>query len=469
MRLKHLESRRPRVAALGVYLALYDTAFPGYRNRMLEFMRRVIAMVDADVEVSMVDAAVDEAGMTRLLEDASKHGVDGVVLLSLGYTGGLAILEPLVKTPLPLLLLNTQEVEEVTSSFTFDDMVWNHGMQGIQDIAAALVRRGRPFSIVTGLLSQSDTRDDLLDYLHAWRARRDVRGSRIGTFGPAMPFMGDVHVDTHLLEALGIDLVPVDYKALGEAARAITVDEVRRERDADLRDFDVAPELSVEDHERSTRLALGLRRLVEERQLSGLQLSFEQAASAPDIETIPFLGIIKLMGAGVAYAGEGDLLATTGNLLAHRVCGDATFTEMYTMDFPANATLHTHMAECNWRMARRDRKPRLLRRTFTLADCEAFAAPTFSLEPGEVTLFDLAVTAKDTFRFITIEAEVMDFPPLAGMDIPNFKVRYRQDLRAMLDAYSLLGGTHHLSLVYGRHARRFQRLAAHMDIEYAAL
>lgn len=469
MKLKHLESRRPRVAVLGVYLALYDTAFPGYRDRMLAFARRVVGMFDADVDVPMVEAAVDDAGMARLLEDAAQHDVDGVVLLSLGYTGGLAIVEPLVKTPLPLLLLNTQEVEEVTSLFTFDDMVWNHGMQGIQDLAATLVRRGKPFAIVTGLLSQPDTRADLVDYLHAWRARRDVKGSRIGSFGPAMPGMGDVYVEASLLQALGVELVPIGYGALGEAARAITAEEVRQVRDFDLLHFDVSPELSVEDHERSIRLELGLRRLVEDQRLSGLQLSFEQAAAAPDLETIPFWGIIKLMGEGVAYAGEGDLLATTGNLLAHRLCGDATFTEMYTMDFPANATLHTHMAECNWRMARRDRKPRLLRRTFTLATCEAFAAPTFSLEPGNVTLFNLAVTAENAFRFITIEAEVMDFLPLAGMEIPNFKVRYEKDLRTMLNEYSLLGGTHHLSLVYGRHARRFQRLAACMNIECIGL
>lgn len=469
MALKHIENRAPRIAVIGVYLALYDTAFPNYRQRMLEFTHRVLSHLGAAVDAPVVDAAVNEDEMWRLIDRAVLSDVDGVVLLSLGYTGGLAILEPLVGMRLPLLLLNTQEVNEVSREFTFDDMVWNHGMQGIQDIASALVRRNRSFEIVTGLLSQEDTRTDLLDHLHAWRAAREVRGSRIGSFGPPMPYMGDVHVDLPLLETLGISVEPIDFSELGNAARAVTEAELKSSLDFDRRHFEFAPDLTPADHERSARLELGLRELVMNRNLAGVQLSFEQAAASRDIETIPFLGLIKLMAEGVAYAGEGDLLATAGNILSHRLCGDSTFTEMYTMDFPANATLHTHMAECNWRMARRDRKPKLLRRTFTLADCQPFVAPTFSLEPGAVTLFDLTIDGSNSFRFITIEAAVEDFPPLDGMDIPNFKVGYDCDLRTMLNAYSRLGGTHHLSLVYGHHRRRFERLGAHLDIPHYPL
>ena len=464
--LKHIENRHPRIALLGVYLALYDTAFSGYRERMLRFVRDVASRM-IGVEIPLIDAAVNDAEMRDLLARAAASDVDGIVLLSLGYTASLAVTEPLVSTPLPLLLLNTQEVEEVTSAFSFQDMVWNHGMQGIQDLAAALVRRGRKFAVVTGLLSQEDTRADLLDHLHAWRAARQIRGSRIGTFGPSMPNMGDAQVEPAMLDAqFGISTVPVSYEALGEAARRATRTEVESLREFDRRHFELAADLTPEDHERSTRLEIGLRQLVEQHALAGLQISFEQAAASTHIETIPFLGLVKLMAEGVGYAGEGDLAATAGGVIAHRLCGEVTFTEMYTMDFPRNATLHTHMAECNWRMARRDRKPRLLRREFTLAECLPFVSPAFSLEPGEVTLFDLAVTAEGEFRFITIEAEVDDFPPLAGMEVPNFKVRYRGDIRPMLNEYSLLGGTHHLSLTYGQRSRRTQRLAARLGVSF---
>lgn len=462
--LTHLENRSPRVALLGVYLALYDDAFPGYRDRMLAFARNLADRLAPDVEIPLVGAAIDNGELNGCVAEALEKDVDGIVLLSLGYTASLAVVDALVDAPLPLLLFNTQEVEAVTAEFTFQDMVWNHGMQGIQDIASALVRRGRDFEVVTGLLSQEDTRAELLDHLHAWRAVRAIKGSRIGSFGPSMPYMGDVELDPVLLSQLGIEVVPVSYEALGKAARAASAEEVESGRAFDRERFEFAPDLTPEDHERSIRLEIGLRRLIEQEELAGLQLSFEQAAASPHLETIPFLGIIKMMGEGVAYAGEGDLRATTGVLLAHRLCGEATFTEMYTMDFRDNATLHTHMAECNWRMARRDRKPRLLRRTFSLAECQPFATPVFSLEPGPVTLFDLTLTAENEFRFIAFEAEVVDFPPLEGMEIPNFKVRYGRDIRPLLNEYSRLGGTHHLSLVYGRQVRRFQKLAHRLGI-----
>ena len=86
--------------------------------------------------------------------------------------------------------------------------------------------------------------------------------------------------------------------------------------------------------------------------LAGFTMSFDQLAREPGIETIPFLGISKCMGDGLAYAGEGDVLATAGGIITRCLCGEVNFTEMYTMDFEKNEVLNTHMAEGNWRMCR---------------------------------------------------------------------------------------------------------------------
>lgn len=468
--LEHLQDPRPRVALLGTYLELYNTALPDYEARMRRFAESVAdALRDAvDVAFAALSTHAEQAcGHVRRAEDA---GVDALLLLSLGYTNSLTVTPALVETRLPLVLLNTQSLEEVTAEYTFDDLVDNHGMQGIQDIASVLVRAGRRFHLVTGLLSQADTRAALVDCLEACRAARRLRSSRLTRLGQPQAGMGDMEVDAgQLLDAFGIDyadLSPADLAGCAQQAAETAIAEAMA---FDREHFAIAADLTADDHARSARLEIGLRDLVRQHHLDGLTFSFDHLAKTPGIETLPFLGISKLMGDGLAYAGEGDLLATAGGVMAHGLCGETNFTEMYTMDFRNNGVLNSHMAEGNWRMARRDRKPRLLRRTFSLAECQPFASLAFSLEPGPVTLFNLTLTAEGAFHFIALAAEVADFPALAGMDIPHFKLVFRRDLRRILNDYSRAGGTHHLSLVTGDRRNRFRLLARETETRYTEI
>jgi len=462
--LEHLRNRKPRVAILGTYLALYDKAFPDYRDTMVNFARDIAEDLSDGIAVDSLGISTSEEEAAQFVREAEKAEVDALLILSLGYTNSLSVADPLIKTGLPIVFLNTQMIEEIAREYDYDTLRDNHGMQGIQDITAVLVRAGRSFGIVTGLVNQPETRADLLDQLSAARAVRYLRKSVVGRMGPPQPGMGDGLFDQHLLTSrFGMKVLNLDPELLVEAAKEATDADIEAARRFDEEHFDIDPKITREDHERSSRLEVGLRKLVEEFHLSGLTLSFDSIVEVPGIETVPFLGITKLMGEGMAYGGEGDLLVTAGGVITRLLCGETNFTEMYTMDFKRNAVLDTHMAEGNWRMARKDRKPRLLLREFPLADCEPFAALAFSLEPGEVTLFDITLTpGDDGFHFITLPSRMEDFPPLDGLPIPNFLLGFNRDIREILNDYSLSGGTHHLSMAYGTHLRRFRYLSRYL-------
>ncbi len=466
--MKHLLNPSPRIAVLGTYLALYDTAYPGYRSQVLEIAARTLAPLQPDLQVALTGTGTTPEETAAFLREAESAGVDAVLVMSLGYTNSLSVVQPLIETPLPLVFLNTQVIEEVTAEFCDDDLLHNHGMQGVQDITCVLVRAGRPFGIVTGLVSQPATRAELMDELIAWRAFHQIQKSHVALMGEAMPGMGDAEFDwNEAAKVFGMQAHSLAPSLLARAAREVPAWELEVAREQDLLSFEVDPELTLEDHLRSLRLEMGLRRIVSQNQLTGLTLSFDSIAKTPGIETIPFLGIIKLMADGMAYGGEGDLFVTAGGAMAGRLCDDVTFTEMYTMDFQNNAVLNSHMAECNWRMARKDRKPRLVRRQFSLAESAPFAFLHFALEPGEVTLFDLTTTSEGRFHFITMECRVADFPAMLGLDRPNFKLSFIRDIREVVTEYSRLGGSHHQNLVYGRHARRFRLLAQHFGCVYS--
>ncbi len=466
--LKHLINPPPKIAVLGTYLALYDTAFPGYRSQVLEIAEKTLAPLKPDIQVALLGIGTSPEETLSFLREAETAGVDAVLVMSLGYTNSLAVSQPLIETPLPLVFFNTQVAGEVTQAFNDDDLLHSHGMQGVQDITCVLVRAGRSFGIVTGLVNQADTRAELIDELIAWRAYHQICKSHVALMGDPMPGMGDSEFDwDEARNVFGIQAHSLSPSFLAEAARDVPAWELEVARERDLQQFEIDPELTLEDHLRSLRLEAGLRRIVEEHSLAGLTLSFDTIAKHPGIETIPFLGIIKLMAEGMAYGGEGDLFVTAGGAMAGRLCGDVTFTEMYTMDFENNAVLNSHMAECNWKMARKDRKPRLLRRQFSLAESAPFAFLHFALEPGEVTLCDLTTNSMGRFHFITMECCVADFPATLGLDRPNFKLSFVRDIREVVTEYSRLGGSHHLNLVYGWHARRFRLLAEHFKCAYS--
>ncbi len=466
--LPHLANQNPRVALMGTYIALYDDAFPGYRERVSALQDYVAAQLAGEIDVVLNSICTRLSDASAFVAQAESLGVDALVLLSLGYTTSLTVAEALESTRLPLILFNTQELREVNRAYRFQDLLDNHGMQGIQEIASVMVRRARPFAVVTGLLEQEDARAKLLDELAAAGAYRRIGGSRVGLIGKTMAGMGDAEVEPVLLtRVFGIALEAVSATELAKRLPAVKAEDIAAAREKDQQAFDIAGDLTREDHERSLRLELAMRRLVQDKQLAGLTFSFDQITDEPAIETVPFLAVTKLMAEGMAYAGEGDVLATAGGVITKQLCGETTFTEMYTMDFRANGSLHTHMAECNWAMARRDRRPRLLKRDFALGNCKPPAALAFSLEPGEVTLFDLTFTAEGQFHFIVFEGRVADFPPLDGLEIPNFKIVFDRDLRDVLDEYSLLGGSHHLSLAYGRRTRRYKALASYFDVPFS--
>ncbi len=459
--LPHLENRRPRIAVLGTHLALYREAYAGYTETMGAYINAELAHLGDAVETVAVEvtATVDEAA--AFIARAEELKADALVLISAGYTNSLSVTPPLRGSKLPLVILNTQEARTVTARFRFDDLMYNHGMQGVQDITAVLVREDRPFFIVTGKLADGDTCAHLLDYLSACRARADLRGRRIAWLTPPQWGMGDGLVEPGQLgAAFGLEAFAVPCEELAARATEVSQGEIDKARLFDEEHFAIAETVSREDHDRSLRLEVALRKLVEQYQLAGLTFSFDHIARAPGIDTIPFLGITKLMGEGLAYGGEGDLLATAWTAIAHCLGPPVSFTELYTMDFSDNTALCTHMAELNWRLARRGEKPTLLSRTFSLAPCQPFCSLRFTLEPGPVLLSALTLDGSGAFRVITLDAAVTDFPLLTDTwERPNYKVRFPRDIREVMDDYARAGGPHHLCIAPGVTARRYRAFA----------
>jgi L-arabinose isomerase len=174
------------------------------------------------------------------------------------------------------------------------------------------------------------------------------------------------------------------------------------------------------------------------------------------------------MAEGMGFGGEGDVTSAALVRLAALLFGEASFTEMFTIDFANGAIFHAHYAEANPAMAREDRPIRLVRRDGWVGCGGPSAALAFGIRPGPATLMNLTTAAEGAYRLIAAEAEVLDYlQPIFPM--PHFKSRPTMPLGDFLTAYLHAGGSHHLAIVEGHALDRVRKAAALMGVEWVVV
>ena len=155
------------------------------------------------------------------------EALDGLLVVMLTYGPGMNVARALAETRLPVCLVNTQPVGEVTDAWDMGDLTYNQGIHGAQDTANALVRSGRPFGVVTGDWRSPSFVDDVGRWSRAAAAVTRWRRLKVAVFGYAMNGMGDIRVDTHtLLTKLGPRVDALAPGALRRAAAEVEADAV---------------------------------------------------------------------------------------------------------------------------------------------------------------------------------------------------------------------------------------------------
>ena len=328
--------------------------------------------------------------------------------------------------------------------------MYNHGIHGVMDLASMLRRRERPFEIVAGHLSDPRVLDRVAGYARGGVAAAALRGGRVLRVGPAFAGMGDFAVDEDVLAAkIGVRVQDADLNALDAAVRKIPEDEVFREVALDRERF--ICELAAEAHERSVRVGLGLRHLLEEGGYFAFSVNFQEfGRSDRPANTMPFLEISKAMGRGVGYAGEGDALTAALVGALGQAYEAVSFVEIFCADWAGERLFLSHMGEVSTTLA--DGRPRVIAKPFFMGGSLDPAVLTCSARPGPAVFVNLAPGPRDTFRLLFAPVEVVAEDgslTLEMRDAVRIWVRPQGGVAPFLEAYSRAGGTHHSALVLG--------------------
>ena len=170
-------------------------------------------------------------------------------------------------TPLPLVVWAAHRRRAVPESFDHGAITAEGATVGTPMLTSVLVRQGRPFELIVGLLDDPQTVAAVRAALRAAAGASRVRGARIARIGPVQE--GYLCVDTpdEMLSArLGVEVVRLPAAAFAAAydgVSAARVLSVREETEALY-----AVEAEGEGLERSLRAACAIEDLVTEHGLS---------------------------------------------------------------------------------------------------------------------------------------------------------------------------------------------------------
>lgn len=441
--------KHAKIGLLPLYLELYDRMLPDYRAGVQAFYNTVAdGLRRQGLEVVTAPVCRLAPEFRSAIAKFEKAGVDAIVTLHLAYSPSLESAATLAATRLPLIVLDTTPGYAFGPRQAPDQIMFNHGIHGVQDMCNLLLRNGKPFVIEAGHWQKSDVLKRVARQALSARMATAMRTARVGRIGNPFAGMGDFSVPSAVLQrTLGVATVAKSGGTIKKLLSAIRPAEIQAEMNADRKRFAVT-KLSAEAHRRSVHVGLAVRRWMEINRLTAWTVNFLAVNRKSGIPTVPFLEAGKAMARGFGYAGEGDVLtaALTGALMA--AYPETTFTEMFCPDWKGNTIFLSHMGEVNVNLL--IGRARLEEMNYKFSDTENPVRALGCLRGGPAVFVNLAPLAGKGFRLIITRVTMQT---VRGRDRMKDSIhgwfRPSMPVADFLVAYSRAGGTHHAALVYG--------------------
>ena len=442
------DTGKPKIGLLPLMLELYKKYSPEIERDQGPFVKEIAESLGEFADVTTAPVCSTTADVRQATGAFERDDADIVVVIFISYATSISALNPLLETRLPLLLFSTAPKSSMAEGMTAGDIMLNHGVHGYMDLSNVLRRNDRGFLFVSGVKDDPRAFGEIAMWSRAARAAKQLKRSRIGIAGYTFDGMGDFGVDTTSLNAvLGPEVRHIPLNYLVECIADIESGEVQAEIDNDRSRFTVSEEVDDAVLEASERMYLGLKKAAGELSLNAFTMHFMGILEHPGIQTVPFLAISKLQEQGLAYAGEGDLLGATGNLMLRLMCGDTVFTETFCPDFEGGRIVMGHMGESNPAFGR---ATSLRRKTFRFGETLDPVIADVDMEPGRATVLNLGIVENGDFQAIAYSGEICErIPGSDDIDMPYFHFRPDMELPDFLTEYGIAGGTHHIAMTKG--------------------
>lgn len=458
-----------KIGFLPLYVKLYDDTCAEMRPKIEAFNAAVVERISCLCEV--VEAPISRVSSEfeaaiKLFED---NEVDAIVTMHLAYSPSLESAKALAGTEIPLVVLDTTEQSYFDCTQSTDEIMYNHGIHGVQDMCNLLLRNGKKFFIEAGHYEHSDVVERVISRVRSIKIMKSFENAKVGVVGGPFVGMGDFQVPfDEIKQALGISVLQYDMQESLKTLDSITDEEIRADYECCKANYNIV-NVSDELFDKSARVNLALRKWIEKNELSAITVNFLAAQPNSGLPLMPFLEISRAMARGIGYAGEGDVItaALTGALLD--VFPETTFTEMFCPDWANNSIFVSHMGELN--IALTAEKPVVAEKDFPFTEAENPVVAYGRFKQGSAVIADLAPAGYGKYNLIVAEIEMLDVNGKDNMEMSVhgwFRPKH-MSIEDFLKVYSENGGTHHFAVVYGDAAREIQSFGELMNFRITRL
>lgn len=440
-----------KVGLLPLYIEIYDIYVESIRPRLdafyetvaNEFEKRGIAVIKSPF--CRHKKEFEEA--TRTFE---RENVDAIVTLHMAYSPSLESIDALCDTNLPIIVLDTTETLEFTSTQDPSEISYCHGIHGVMDICSMFKRRGKPFAIATGHYLFSDCIDRAISYTKAACAANSLYGTRVGIVGDTFRGMGDFDVDyEELRETFGIEAFNVEDEDLKKFYDSINNLEIAAEKAENEMHYAFSGKIIDEEYNNNIRSCLAVRKYIEAERLSAFSVNFLNFnREGFPLTSMPFIEAYKAMERGIGYAGEGDALTSSFTSAFLKAYPETSFIEIFCPDWNNNMVFLSHMGEVNYRIA--DTKPCISRASAKFTQRDFPYIGYTRMKAGEGVYVNVSRDS-DGYQILLAPSEMLP------VDKDNFSTSMRGWMRPktcastaeFLEKLSKSGATHHSIFIYG--------------------
>jgi len=437
-----------KAALLPMYVALYDQSFPEIRPRIDSFLKEITGRLENNgITIVKLPVCRIREEFKQAIERAEKEGAHAIITLHLAYSPSLESIDILTGTTLPIIVMNTTPAYDFDSRQNPDEIMYNHGIHGVQDMCNLLNRHNKYYIIETGHIDHSDIIDRITGHIMSAKMTFAMKNGRSGRIGDQFEGMGDFAVEPEILEtSMGTYVVQSELSDVGKFLPDENDPEIEAEIEKDNNLF-YTHNLDPSLHRLSVINGLALRRWIEKEKLTAFTLNFSNIDRNNGLSAMPFLEISKLMARGIGYAGEGDVLTASLIAALFSVFRDVSFIEMFCPDWKNETVFLSHMGEMNLNLSAS--RPNLITMPWRFSDADSPVVATACYKQGDAVLVNLAPCGNTSYSLFV--APVTMLPEESDSLFAN-KIRGWLKpvipLTDFLEIFSKMGGTHHSALVY---------------------
>jgi L-arabinose isomerase len=469
---------RARVGVFGIGLATYWPQFPGLRERIEGYQRRV------EERVAALGGEVVSAGLVDTEHAAREAGdrfaaaqVDLVLCHAVTYATSSTVLPVVQAAKAPAVLLGLQPTGSLDyGSVDTGEWLANCAACCVPEIAGAFTRARIPYDTVAGTIDDDDRAwAKIAAWVRAAGVARDLRRSRIGFMGHVYPGMLDMYADFTMVHAqVGAHVEVLEIDDLGARVEAATPGEVEA-KEAEIRamfdfadpsDDPIAGPIEPEQLAWSARVAAGLDRLAADFDLDALTYYY-RGVGGNDAERIGagvIVGNSLLTARGIPTSGEADLKTNVAQLVLDRLGAGGSFTEYYALDLDEGFVLMGHDGPMHVAIA--EGRPTLRALRLYHGKSGAGLSVEANVRYGPITIVCCTQTAEGRLKLVVAEGESI---PGATFRIgnTNSRLRFALDPAEFLERWCAEGPTHHVALGVGHVGGEVEKVASLLGLDHA--